>query len=308
MKKYRSSLIALLVLVFVLICRLAVGGIRTEKKYNIEGEKAEIINILPSDIEEIDFKNSEEDFTLVHKNDSFTIKEREAETDKNAAVQLLNDILKIEGRLLEENCKDAAQYGLDSPKAAVIYKAAGENITLKIGNLTPAETEYYIMKNDSSVYSIYSSVGSRLLSKKWQLMDLTLFECRYSDIKAVSVNGKNSFSAEKQPDGSWNVKSPEEGSYKADDEVFRAEVGRYFDNMYGKRLISNNEENRVEYGLDNPEGAVTITDVSGEKTEFKVFRNAGKKEAAVIKNDGQDIFITIEDYFDMLDIKKENLT
>ena len=68
----------------------------TEKKYNIEGEKAEIINILPSDIEEIDFKNSEEDFTLVHKNDSFTIKEREDVTDKNAAVQLLNDILKIE--------------------------------------------------------------------------------------------------------------------------------------------------------------------------------------------------------------------
>ena len=78
--------------------------------------------------------------------------------------------------------------------------------------------------------------------------------------------------------------------------------------MYAKRLVSNNSEKRAEYGLDYPEGTVTITDARGVKTEFKVSRNSEKKEAAIIKNDGQDIFVTIEDYFDMLDIKKENLT
>ena len=308
MKKYKSTVIALSVLAFMLICRLAVGEIKVERKYNIEGEKTSIIDILPADIEEIDFENQEENFTIVHKNNSFYIKDRETETDKNAAELLINDILKIEGRLLAENCKDTAQYGLDTPKAAVSFRASRGNITLKIGNLTPAETEYYIMSDDGSVYSIYSNVGSRLLSRKWQLMDLTLFHSKYSDIASVSVSGQNGFSAKKQSDGKWKIESEIEGSYEAEDEKFRAVVGRYFDNMYAKRLVSNNSEKRAEYGLDYPEGTVTIIDVRGVKTEFKVSRNAEKKEAAIIKNDGQDIFVTIEDYFDMLDIKKENLT
>lgn len=308
MKNYRSLIIALSVLAFMLICRLAVGGIKVENKYNREGERAEIINILPSDIEEIDFENSEENFTVVHENNAFCIRERENETDKNALDQLISDISKIDGRLLTENCKDAAQYGLDRPKAAVRFTTADKDITLMVGNLTPAETEYYVMTDVGSVYSVYSSVGSRLLSKRWQFMDLTLFTGNYNDITSVSVNGQNGFFAEKQPDGSWKIESEKEGSYTAENEKFRAEVGRYLDNMYAKRLVSNNEEKCAEYGLDAPEGTVTITDISGNKTEFKVSRNAEKKEAAVIKNDGQDIFITIEDYFDMLDIKKENLT
>lgn len=307
MKMYKGSVTAVAVMVLALIFRLAVGGIKVDKKYNVEGERTAITDISLEEVEKIDFENPDENFTIIRENNSFYVKDRKSETDKNAAQKLVSDILRIDGRLLERNCKDTAQYGFDTPKASVRFHVGGKSTALKIGNLTPAETEYYVMADDGSVYSIYSSVGSELLSRKWQLMDLTIFTGGYSNIMTVSVNGKNSFSAEKQSDGKWKIESEKEGSYEVEDEKFRTAVGRYLDNMYAKRLISNNEKKRSEYGLDYPEGIVTLIDTSGNKTEFKVFRNADKKEAAVIKNDGNDIFITIIEYFDMLDIKKEDL-
>ena len=89
--------------------------------------------------------------------------------------------------------------------------------------------------------------------------------------------------------------------------MFREKIGLYFENMYAKRLVANTAENRALSGLDSPEGTVTITNKRGDKTEFKVFRDKENREAAVIKNDGEDIFITIDSYFDMLDVKKDNL-
>ena len=308
MKMYKGSVIALSVMILMLIFRLAVGGIKVDRKYNVEGERTAITDISLEEVDKIDFENSDDSFTIVRENNSFYIKDRKSETDKNEAEKLVNDILRIDGRLLEKDCKDTAQYGFENPKASVRFYVGGKSTAVKIGNLTPAETEYYVMADDGSVYSIYSSGGSRLLSRKWQLMDLTLFTGGYSNITAVSVNGQNSFSAEKQSDGKWKIESEKDGNYEAEDEKFRAVVGRYLDNMYAKRLVSNNEEKRSEYGFDNPEGVVTIIDADKNKTEFKICRNTDKKEAAVIKNDGNDIFITIIEYFDMLDIKKEDLT
>ena len=171
MKMYKGSVTALTVMVLALIFRLAVGGIKVDKKYNVEGERTAITDISLEEVEKIDFENSDDNFTIIRENNSFYVKDRKSETDKNAAQELVNYILKIEGRLLERNCKDTAQYGFDNPKASVRFYVGGKSTALKIGNLTPAETEYYVMADDGSVYSIYSSVGSKLLSRKWQLMD-----------------------------------------------------------------------------------------------------------------------------------------
>lgn len=302
MKRYGSSIAALCILAVMLICWFAADRMKTENKFNKEGERCEIISLERADIEEISFKNPEEDFTLVNNGDSFVIKERNVEADAAAVSRTLDSILKIDGKLLAESCADTAQYGFDKPKAVVDFKTRGGNITLMLGNLTPAETEYYLMDDDGNLYSIYTSAGSGLASKRWQFADLTLFTSVYGDIDEVSVSGEDGFSAERKTADTWKIESKKEGSYEVSDERFRSRIGLYFDNMYAKRLVANNEKNRAVYGLDLPEGIVTITNKNGDKAEFKVFRNKEKQEAAVIKNDGEDIFITIDSYFDMLDI------
>lgn len=303
MKQYRSSITAACILTVMLLCWFAADRMSVENKYNKEGARSEIINFELTDIKEIVFENYDESFTLVNNGGSFYIKERNVEADAQAVNLTLDSILKIDGKLLSENCRDVAQYGLDNPKAVVSFRTQEKDVTLTLGNLTPAETEYYLMSG-GDVYSIYTSAGIGLASKRWQFMDLTLFTSDYDDVEEVSVNG---LSAKKDAAGNWRIKSKKEGAFEVSDENFRAKVGLYFENMYAKRLVTNNEENRAEYGLDSPEGIMTITNKNGEKSEFKVSRDKEKQEAAVIKNDGEDIFITIDSYFDMLDIEKEDL-
>lgn len=307
MKRYKSSVIAVCILAITLICWFYVGRMSVENKYNRESARTEIINLKRTDIEEIEFNDFEEQFTLVNNGTSFVIKEGNTAADEQSVNRVLDNILKIDGKLLSEDCKNVAQYGLDKPKCVVCFRTQKEDVTLTLGNLTPAETEYYLMDGSGDVYSVYTSVGSGLSSQRWMFMDLTLFTSDYDDINEVSVNGENGFSAKKEAVGVWKIESKRDGAYEVSDENFRAKVGLYFDNMYAKRLAANNEKNRAYYGLDSPEGIVTIISKNGNKTELKVFRNKEKQEAAVIKNDGGDIFITIDSYFDMLDIKKENL-
>lgn len=306
MKKYRSSVIAASILLIMLICWFAVDRISVENKYNKDSARTEIINLEQTDIEEVVFENPEEKFTLVNNGTYFVIKERNIKADDYAVNSMLENILKIDGKLLVRNCKDIAQYGLDNPKSVVSVKTHEKYVTLTLGDLTPAETEYYLMDDNGDIYSIYTSAGSGLDSKRWQFMDLTLFSVAYDDVKTVLVNSENEFSAGRETTGAWKIKSINDGDYEVSDEKFRANVGLYFENMYAKRLVTNNEENRKAYGLDSPDGIVTIISKNGDKSEFKIFRNKEKQEAAVIKNDGADIFITIDSYFDMLDIQKEN--
>ena len=45
MKMYKGSVIALSVMILMLIFRLAVGGIKVDRKYNVEGERTAITDI-----------------------------------------------------------------------------------------------------------------------------------------------------------------------------------------------------------------------------------------------------------------------
>lgn len=307
MKQYKSSVIAACILAVTLICWFAADRMSIESRYNKESARTEIISLERNDIKEISFENSDEQFTLVNNGTSFVIKERNTEADEAAVELMLENILKIDGKLIAENCKATAQYGLDTPRSVVIIRTQKKDVTLTLGNLTPAETEYYLMNDDGDVYSIYTSAGSGLSCERWMFMDLTIFTSDYDDIKIVSVSGENGFSAEKGTNGVWKIESKKDGVYEVSDKNFRAKAGLYFDNMYAKRLVPNNDKNRAAYGLDSPESIVTIISKNNDKTEFKVSRNKEKQEAAIIKNDGEDIFIAIDSYFDMLDVKKDDL-
>ena len=129
-------------------------------------------------------------------------------------------------------------------------------------------------------------------------MNTAVFGMSYENLAEIRVEGQNSYTATKQSTGEWSVSSNSGDSFDAADEKVRAAVGLYIENMYAKRMYENNAEKRAEYGLDSRDGS---------ETRFTIRRNADKNEAAVIKNDGGEIYITIKSYFDMLDVTKEDL-
>lgn len=308
MKNYRTSIIAAVILVVCLAMWFVADSLHVEKKYNTNGEREKIVAINRNDLKSIEFENSDESFVLIRKDGKFTVDNRITETDENAAAQLLDNILEIDGRLIQKSCSDTGTYGLDTPAAKVTYtENNGKKTVLALGSLTPAKTEYYLLNGDGSLYSIYMGKGNRLSTKRWQLMNTAVFGMSYETLAGIRVEGQNSYTATKQSTGVWSVSSDSEGSFDAADEKVRAAVGLYIENMYAKRMYENNAEKRAEYGLDNPEGVVTLKSRDGSETRFTVRRNADKKEAAVIKNDGGEIYITIKSYFDMLDVTKEDL-
>lgn len=63
-------------------------------------------------------------------------------------------------KLIEENCGDLSRFGLDKPRAEAVIAFDGEdpeNVTLLIGNDTPAGDIYVCLKGENTVYSAASS-------------------------------------------------------------------------------------------------------------------------------------------------------
>lgn len=307
MRKYKSSIIALSVLLICILAYFAVDNM-SGKNHNTDKNRETVLSIKESDIQAIEFENSDESFVLKKENGKFSVAGEKAAMNENEITQLIKSISEIDGRLISENCTDKSVYGLDSPTAAVkiVTKSGAREILL--GALTPAQTEYYVLSDDGGLYSVYKGAGSAIATKKWQLIDTSLFSAKYEDITKIAVEGENSYTAERQSSGIWRISSQIDGDYEAEDDKVRAELGLYLENMYAKRMYSNSEAKRTEYGLEEPEAVVYIKDKNGEETKFSVSRNQSEKETAVIKNDGDDIYITIESYFGMLDMKKEDIT
>lgn len=309
MRKYKGSIIAAAVLALCLAGWFAVSRMESSNRYNTETERGDAVNIGRDKIKMIEFESADDDFTLEQKDGKILLDGRD-EIDEKTSEQLLKSLLKIDGRLIAENCSDddLAQYGADNPAARVRYITENGETALSLGKATPSKTEYYVIRDDGAVFSVYMGSANALGTKRWQFMDMKLFSLPYEDIAEIKVEGSNAFTAVKQSAGVWKVLSENEGEYEVTDEKMRSEAGLYSENMFAKRAYRNTAERRAEYGLENPEGAVTFTGKNGASARFEFRVDLDKKEAAVIKNGGDTIYITVASYFGMSDIKKEDLT
>lgn len=305
--KYKSSVAAAAVLVVCIAAWFAVRGIDGGNSYNKEKNTDSVIAFDTNEIEKIEFENHEDSFALVQK-DGALVLEGESETNKQSSAQILQNLLKISGRLIREDCpqSELRQYELDAPLAKVTFGTKSETVVLSLGAEPPARTERYVLRDDGSVFSIYTGGADALNSKKWQFMDLNLPDFKYEDICEAELDGENAFKAKKQSTGIWKISSESEGEYEVTDEKFRAKVGLYVDGMTANRAYDKTDKRIAEYGLETPEGTVVFKSKDGAVMRFDVRRDAESGEAAVVKNGGDKIYITINSYFNMLDVKKEN--
>lgn len=299
MRRYISSFIAAAVLLICCISYWAVSRVESRDSYNKEKNNDVVIRLDEKDVLSMEFENAEGDFSLIREDGDFLLDGAE-EADKNTVFQITSAMLDINGRLIKKNCTDEELegYGLKNPKAAVTVKHTDGAVTLKLGDETPAGTESYVLRDDGSVFSIYTGGASAIATKKWQFMSLEMMSVPFEELTEICVSGKDTFKAEKREKDVWVITSSDGTELETTKDKVRSELALYSESMTAKRAYDNTSERRAEYGLDDKEGTVTFTDKSGEVTQFDFSITAGG-EAAVIKNGGDKIYITIADYFDI---------
>lgn len=96
-----------------------------------------------------------------------------------------------------ENCKDLAQYGLDNPVSTFTYEYAdGTTTTLELGNKSPLTYYYLKLAGDNTVYTVYSSVATTMMTSLESLhtvtMPATLDSSNFTYIKLERPNTASS--------------------------------------------------------------------------------------------------------------------
>ena len=96
-----------------------------------------------------------------------------------------------------ENCTDLAQYGLDNPTSTFTYEYTdGTTTTLELGNKSPMTYYYLKLAGDNTVYSVYSSVATTMMTTLESLhtveMPATLDGSSMTYVKLERPNSANS--------------------------------------------------------------------------------------------------------------------
>ncbi len=291
---FKKLIAAFLAVTIIVGSTIAVISLIPEKE---EGQKAEVtfsvLNIDSANIEKAEIKGENSSVTLIS-----SITEDEDSSDIEWAVEGVNNLL-TDSSAIESAIDDAAvinatkevsgelkDFGLDSPKAQITLHPrnnAFEKVTVKIGNVAPANIGYYCsLSNSDKIYLAESSIGELIdvkaidfatttgLSGVVQTEDNT--DCfkdgSLSDFDYIAINGKNYAAPLKivpQEDETLNayfafkITAP---SYRiGDDDTITELIGVLSSGIAssGAYAFEPDDKTLKEYKLDNPDIMLSIS-------------------------------------------------
>lgn len=214
--------------------------------------------------------------TLLRKADGGwkVIEPSQVDADPPEAIGLAQNISNLESvRIVDENPKDIAQFGLDKPQILVEFKAEGGVAgSFKIGNKNPTQSEMYAMKGgDNRVVLVSAFQESNFNRKPFDLRDKKILKFDRDNVNALTLV-KGAQSIELARDGSeWKVVNPvpSRSDYSAV-EGFLTRLSSA--NM--SKLVEESATDLAKYGLDKPTMTVTIG-AGSAKTVLEVGKTEG---------------------------------
>jgi hypothetical protein len=188
--------------------------------------------------------------------------------DETEVTSITSNLATLEStRVVEENAKDLAKYGLAEPKVEVAFKAAGDKDyrRLFVGGKTPTGGDLYAkLASDSKVLLIPAYLESSLDRSTFQLRDKSIIKFERDQVNAVEIaSGPMSMTFTKQGD-TWALTHP-----------FRARTdATAVDGLLGRigsgqmKSLAAQEATPADlhkYGLVKPAAIVTLISPSGRK-------------------------------------------
>ena len=186
--------------------------------------------------------------------------------DETEVTSVTSNLATLEStRVVEENAKDLAKYGLAEPKVEVAFKAAGDKDyrRLFVGGKTPTGGDLYAkLANDAKVLLIPAYLESSLDRSTFQMRDKSILKFERDQVSAVEVaSGPSSMTFTKQGD-TWALTHP----YRArtDSTAIEGLLGRIGSGQM--KSLAAQEATPADlhkYGLVKPTAIVTLISPSG---------------------------------------------
>lgn len=252
-------------LMYKIICGLLIVGIlsgvayflinrNNEKKKNNAGENTlfsfdatTIDNILvDNESGEYSFEKDNNVWNIVDNDENFKVNTYKMDTIAEYMANLTAT------QIIEENASDLSAYGLDKP-ISITCSDGSKNYTILLGNATPTNSGYYVMKpDDKTVYCISAGDGVNIRATRDDLKDLYILDVGSSKISTfyLEKDGKVMFDLTKDSSAGWVMHAPVERN------VNIANISSMLELLVRAKVTSFVEEgenvNLAEYGLASP--------------------------------------------------------
>lgn len=188
-------------------------------------------------------------------------------------------------KIIEDDAKDLAIYGLDKPAVVTAKLKDGSYKTIEIGDMTPTRGAYYFKeKGSNKVYTMGSYTAEKLKVTKNQIRSTKLVEVEDNSVIELSMsrNSKHIFEATKAGEFDWQINYPIQGNANADalmpmiQAITQANVSEF---------VEEEPSDLSKYGLDKPSYEI------GFKTaDYSNSLLIGKPKRA-----GSDFYVKLQD-------------
>ena len=220
-----------------------------EKVYSVETDKIDEIKITAGG-----------ETSLLKKSDAGWTMTEPTPTDADPAeaigmAQALSGLERV--RIVDENPKDLAQYGLENPAVRIDFKAQGNvSGSLKLGDKNATQGELYAQKNDEKTVFLVSAFQENSFNRKpFDLRDKKILKFDRDKADAIAiVRGPSSIELARSGT-EWKVTKP--GASRSD----YATVEGLLSKLSGanmSKLLETDAKDLAKYGLDKPAMAITL--------------------------------------------------
>ncbi len=292
--------------IILLICFLVAMGAGCYLVYrNIDKATPEeiVLSFDENEIKEINVKEKDGDFSWVRAGNSWTIVGETKDMNTTAILNYISEILKIHGRKIDTKIESPADYGLDNPLVEIEYVLKdGTKTTVKLGNPTHAQTEYYMSDDENNLYVIYSSAGVEMKRRATEFYDTLICSIAHESIVKIDVSSDNGFSIDNNGSDTW-VYTQGNVIYAVDTETVKINVTKNFNNMYALNMYVKTDESLKEISKYETPVNVTFTLADKSKKNFEIYA-LDEKYCYFTVDNGEYIYQTTSNYFDFINGKE----
>lgn len=204
-------------------------------------------------------------------------------------------------RVIDEQPKDLAAYGLATPRVDVSFKAEGATGSgrLLLGDKTPTGGDLYAKLADQpKVFLVSGFLDSTFDRKTFDLRDKTVVKFTRDKVDTIEVVGAERTLRFRKTEDQWRLAEPVDA--RADFGAVEGVIGRLGSGQM-KSLVEAEAADLAKYGLDKPEFTVTL---GGGGTKAAIAFGKKADDGSVYAKDGARPMVFTVDGFMTEEFKK----
>ena len=221
---------------------------KRDKVFTVEADK----------IDELEIKSESGDRTTLRKkgSDWEIVQPVTAASDQSTVSGITSNLSSVEiQRVIDENPPDLKEYGLDSPRVEVGFKANGQQHRLQLGQKSPAGSDVYAKLPDSKrVFLIPSFLDSTFNRSTFDLRDKSVLKVDREKVDNLEITTKDRTLKFEKKNGEWQIAQPAAG--RAEFSAVDGLVSRV-SSVQMKSIVPDTTDLK-KYGLDKPVATVRL--------------------------------------------------